>query len=80
MKILHESNQIRVRECRHGAMAYLLHDEHIGRSLDLLGEWAESELELLGVFTKPGDTVIDVGSNIGLTRCFSRSEWASAGP
>jgi FkbM family methyltransferase len=46
-------------------MIFNVHDQHIGRSLDLYGEWAESELELLGLFIKPGDVVVDVGANIG---------------
>ncbi len=46
-------------------MAYLKHDEHVGRALDLYGEWAEGELELLSLFVKPGAVVVDVGANIG---------------
>jgi FkbM family methyltransferase len=51
-------------------MIFNVHDQHIGRSLDLYGEWAESELELLGLFIKPGDVVIDVGANIGTHTVF----------
>ncbi len=51
-------------------MIFNVHDRHIGRSLDLYGEWAESELELLGLFIRPGDTVIDVGANIGTHTVF----------
>ena len=70
MRIIHESGPVRVRECRHGAMAYLPRDEHVGRSLDLLGEWAEAELRLLGLFVKPGSTVVDVGANVGTHALF----------
>ena len=55
----------RLKTCRHGDMVFNVHDQHIGRSLDLYGEWAESELELLGLFIKPGEVVVDVGANIG---------------
>jgi FkbM family methyltransferase len=65
MKVLHESGLFRVRACRYGPMAYLTTDEHVGRSLDQCGEWARSELELLGALLKPGDTVVDVGANVG---------------
>ncbi len=51
-------------------MIFNVHDQHIGRSLDLYGEWAESELELLGLFIKPGDVVVDVGANIGTHTVF----------
>lgn len=46
-------------------MAYLTSDEHIGRCLDLYGEWAEAEIMLLCALVKPGDTALDVGANIG---------------
>ena len=60
----------RLKICRHGEMIFNVHDQHIGRSLDLYGEWAESELELLGLFIKPGDLVVDVGANIGTHTVF----------
>jgi FkbM family methyltransferase len=60
----------RLKTCRHGELLFNVNDRHIGRSLDLYGEWAESELELLGLFIKPGDVVIDVGANIGTHTVF----------
>ena len=54
-----------IRECRHGVMAFLRADVTIGRALDLYGEFAESENRLMRVFLKPGDTVLDVGANVG---------------
>jgi FkbM family methyltransferase len=60
----------RLRACRHGQMLYNRHDLHIGRSLELYGEWAESELELLGLFVNPGDVVVDVGANVGTHTVF----------
>ncbi len=56
---------MRVRACRHGAMCYPTTDAHVGRSLDVYGEWAEAELQLLGELLRSGDLVIDVGANIG---------------
>jgi FkbM family methyltransferase len=55
----------RSRRCRHGAFLYNPRDRFIGRSLDLYGEYAELELQLLLRLIKPGDIVIDAGANIG---------------
>jgi FkbM family methyltransferase len=55
----------RVRRCRYGYMLYDRNDVFIGRSLELYGEWAQSELELLALMLHPGDAVIDVGANLG---------------
>lgn len=55
----------RSKRCRHGAFLYNTRDRFIGRSLDLYGEYAELELQLLLRLIKPGDIVIDAGANIG---------------
>ncbi|MFH1845023.1 MAG: FkbM family methyltransferase [bacterium] len=58
------------KRCRHGSLLYNLHDAHIGRSLQLYGEWAEGEMKLLGQLLRPGDLVLDVGANIGTHTLF----------
>jgi len=55
----------RSKRCRHGTFLYNTRDRFIGRSLDLYGEYAELELQLLLRLIKPGDIVIDAGANIG---------------
>jgi FkbM family methyltransferase len=60
--------------CRHGPMFYFTQDGYIGRSLREYGEYSEHEFELLRQLIGPGDTVVEVGSNIGaltvpLARC-----------
>jgi FkbM family methyltransferase len=70
MKVIHESGVFRVRQTRHGALAYATTDEFLGRSLDLYGEWAENELQLLGALLKPNDVVLDVGANLGTHAVF----------
>ena len=50
---------------RRGRFYVNLFDEFIGKSLRRYGEWAESELELLERYIKPGDVIVDIGANIG---------------
>jgi FkbM family methyltransferase len=40
-------------------------DAYVGRSLDLYGEWSESEVEIWSGIIREGDHVLDVGANIG---------------
>src|SRR5215831_3472721 len=53
------------KDCRHGTMIYLKRDQYIGRSLDLYGEFSEFEGEIFSQWLRPGQSVIEVGSNIG---------------
>lgn len=65
-----EQDSMRIKRCRHGAVLYNTHDVYIGRSFDLYGEYAESEMELLGAILRPGAVVFDVGANIGAHTLF----------
>lgn len=59
---------------RYGNLAYPRHDDPIGLSLSLYGEWAQPEIELLTSFLAPGDTAVDVGAYVGThTMAFSRA-------
>lgn len=60
-----ENRHLAVKRCKHGLFMYNRNDSYIGRSLDLYGEWCDREIQLLGQFIRPGDTVVDVGANIG---------------
>ena len=51
--------------CRYGEMIYRPNDIYIGRSLDLYGEYSEQEVQLFRAAVQPGQTVLDVGANIG---------------
>jgi tRNA A58 N-methylase Trm61 len=46
-------------------MMYSAFDAYVGRSLDLYGEWSESEVALWSEIVGKGDHVLDVGANIG---------------
>lgn len=55
----------RLKQCRHGMLAYNGHDIYIGRSLDQYGEFSEGEIELFQQFVRPGQLVVEAGANIG---------------
>lgn len=63
--LLPPESRVRLRACRHGAMAYLYRDAYVGRALDLYGEYGEKELRMLLQLLRPGDTVIEAGANLG---------------
>lgn len=64
-EILVDNPGIKSSNCKHGTFFYPAHDELIGRSLLAYGEWSEGEVNLFSKFIKPGDVVVEVGSNIG---------------
>ena len=53
-----------LQKCRHGTFM-LLHRDLISECMKVYGEWAEKEVLLFAKLLKPGDTVIEVGANIG---------------
>lgn len=55
-----------VRQCREGLMVFNRNDIYIGRSLDLYGEYSESEAEVFRKIVRPGMTALDIGANIGV--------------
>ena len=54
-----------IARAKHGVLRYLVNDAYVGRSLELYGEFSDLEAGLLQSLIKPGDTVIEVGANIG---------------
>lgn len=50
---------------RYGRLYAARDDSVIGRSLRIYGEWAEDEIASCALFLSDGDTIIDVGANIG---------------
>jgi FkbM family methyltransferase len=60
-----ENRHIAVKRCKHGLFMYNRNDAFVGRGLDLYGEWCDFEIQLMRLFIKPGDIIIDAGANIG---------------
>ena len=66
-------NAVAFYEGRYGTLAHLASDRCIGRSLELYGEWGESEIELLREYVPAASTVLDIGANVGThTLAFAR--------
>ncbi|AMP10084.1 methyltransferase, FkbM family domain protein [Collimonas arenae] len=59
-------------EGRHGKFFVNRHDTHVGRSLEMYGEWSEPKIALFGQIVGAGDTVIEAGANLG-----SHTVWLS---
>lgn len=63
---MHATTQkIKSTSTRYGSMNYYHDDQYIGHALEKYGEYSEGEPELWRKFVHIGDTVIDVGANIG---------------
>jgi FkbM family methyltransferase len=60
----------RIKQCRHGFMLHNMNDLTVGRSLDLYGEWSEGEVHLFKTLIQLGQTVVEVGANIGAHTVF----------
>lgn len=56
---------IEIRRTRFGLMAYLINDIYIGQALAVYGEYSFAEYELFRQVIRPGQTVLDVGANLG---------------
>lgn len=52
-------------ETRHGPMLGLRGDQYITRSLELYGEFSRGEWRVLEQLAQPGQTVVEIGANIG---------------
>lgn len=62
---LPEESAVRLKQCRHGLFMYNIHDQYVGRSLDVYGEFSEFEASLFQQIIQPGMVVFDIGANIG---------------
>ncbi|MBL8200610.1 MAG: FkbM family methyltransferase [Chromatiales bacterium] len=62
--LLEEGHQ-RLIKARHGYVLYNRNDTVIGRSIEMYGEYFESEVKVFRRFVGAGDVALDVGANIG---------------
>ena len=62
---LMQSGHLRIKRCRYGLMLFSARDTYIGRSFDLYGEFAEDEVAVFRQLVHPGQSVFDIGANIG---------------
>lgn len=51
-------------------MLYSVNDAYIGRSLQTYGEYCEDDVRLFKTVVRPGNTVLDIGANIGVHTVF----------
>ncbi len=59
-----------IKSCKYGVMVFLSSDNTIGKALDLYGEFAEESNLLMQQLVGEGDTIVDVGANVGtVTAC-----------
>lgn len=54
-----------LKKCKYGDFIYNINDMYVGKSLDLYGEYCEEESKILDDICRFGDTVVEVGANIG---------------
>ncbi len=64
-KLHYEKDGLRLRQCQHGPLLYNANDIYVGRSLDLYGEYSESESGVFAQILKPGWTAVELGSHMG---------------
>jgi FkbM family methyltransferase len=61
-----EAMQIGRHKLTHCKYGWMLHaGPFIGKCFELYGQYSESEVSVLRTFIRPGDTVLDIGANIG---------------
>lgn len=59
--------KLQVADTLYGKMIFPENDAVVGKRLPLYNEWSEDENIGMSQFVEPGDTVLDIGANIGTT-------------
>lgn len=63
--VIQKTAKTQLLRTKHGLLQCPTNDQFIGQSLFYYGEYSEHELQLYQKIIKPGDVVVEVGSNIG---------------
>ena len=59
-------DNLRVAEARHGSIMYNRNCRWIGQSIETYGEYSEDEVGIFAQLIRPGDSVWEIGTNIGV--------------
>lgn len=62
---LDTARDMRLVHCREGWMLFNARDMYVGKSLEYYGEFSQLEMDLFASLVQVGDTVLDIGANIG---------------
>jgi FkbM family methyltransferase len=54
-----------IKRCRHGLMIFNRNDIFQGKSFETYGEYSQSEVDVFTKAVKTGDTIVEVGANMG---------------
>lgn len=65
MSSLDIADHLHVRRCRDGIMMFNPKDRYIGRALEVYGEFSYAEAIVFDQIVRRGDTVLDIGANMG---------------
>jgi hypothetical protein len=60
-----ENGILRIKQVRHGVMAYFKTDRFVGSAYDLYGEYSLAEIEVLTALVPEGGVALDIGANFG---------------
>jgi len=63
--LIHDGGRHALRQTRDGLLLYHTRDQFVGHSIAELGEFSKREGDFLKGNLNPGDTVIEVGANLG---------------
>ena len=78
--VLLANGSVRIKQTRHGLMAYNINDIYLGRSLDCYGEFSRGETLLFAQLVGPQSLVLDIGANIGAHTLFFAEAVGPRGP
>jgi len=68
-----------LKETQDGMVLYNTNDEYVGKSIELYGKYQIEELKLFDRFVQSGDTVLDIGANIGTHTLWFANKVGSSG-